>query len=270
MKNANIVFLHHQNSKVTMDFNLIPENFNVIHLNVGINNSYPNGLKESTDFFPNYACYNSVLFETSAVLTIWEHADSLFVPGPIIISHTDVTQRFTFEELLSLTHNGTYSIGTTIPSYVVDEYDELVIDPTKYTYRLDPWHIADFDGRLDVWGLINTLDPEAAEFALDVDPFMIYSHQFCVDRKTFDALGFALSKAVIPMRLEQCGLWTAHICERLVAIRLAMLNTPILTSMFSHLSSSGPKGPGDLTLYGPRAYKHFRMFSRNSQHYYNA
>ncbi len=266
MKNSNIVFLHHPNSKLTMDFDLIPDNVNVIHINVGINNSYPDGLRESADFFPSYACYNSTLFESSAILTVWEHADSLFVPGPVIISHTDVSPRFDFNYFLTVPSSDRFSIGTTIPSYIVDQYDDLIIDPSKFTYRLDPWHISEFDGHLDVWDLIEALDPEAADFALNNDPIMIYSHQFFVDRKTFDELGSQLHEIVMPMRLEQCGLWTAHVFERIIAIRLAMMNTPILTSMFSHLSSSGPKGPGGLTLYGPRAYKHFRMFSRRSKH----
>lgn len=94
---------------------------------------------------------------------------------------------------------------------------------------------------------------------------MIYSHQFCVDFDTFENLGHQLYKIIMPMRLEQCGLWTAHVFERIIAIRLAMMNKPILTSMFSHLSSSGPKGIGSLTLYGPRSYKYFRMFSKASQ-----
>lgn len=266
----NIVFLHHPNSKLTMNFDLIPKHYNVIHLNVGINNAFPGGLRESSDFFPSYACYNSVLFESSAILTVWEHSESLFIPGPVIISHTDVTPMFDFSEFERILPNGRFSIGTTIPSYIIEKYDELMIDPTNFSFRLDPWHIAQFDGYLDVWDLIEKLDPVAAEWALDNDPYMIYSHQFCVDRETFENLGSQLYDIVMPIRLEQCGLWTAHVFERIIAIRLAMMNTPILTSMFSHLSSSGPKGPGSLTLYGPRAYKHFRMFSKSLEHRNNA
>lgn len=266
---ANIVFLHHPNSQLTIDFDLIPKDFNIININVGVNNSFKSGYRESSDFHPTYACYNSILFESSCILTVWEHSDSLFKDGPIIISHTDVIPRFKFQELLDIIDGPRYSVGTTIPSYIVDKYDSLVIDGSEFRYSLDPWQITEFDGYIDIWGLIERIDPEAAYWALQNDPRMIYSHQFMIDRESFEILGEQLRKIVMPMKLEDCGLWSAHVFERIIAIRLAMLNKPVLTSFFSHLSSSGPRGPGGMTLYGPRSYKHFKMFSKSINHRQN-
>lgn len=262
----NIVFLHHPNSQLTIDLESIPKQYNVININVGINSSFKNGYRESSDFHPTYACYNSILFESSCILTVWEHSESLFVDGPVIISHTDVIPRFSFDELLSIIPGDNYSIGTTIPSYIVDKYNTLIIDPKEFSYDLDPWQITDFDGYIDIWDLIRKIDPEAADWALQNNPYMIYSHQFMTDRESFEKLGHQLKKIIMPMKLEDCGLWTAHVFERIIAIRLAMLNPPIITSFFSHMSSSGPKGPGSMTLYGPRSYKHFKMFSKSLQH----
>lgn len=258
----NIVFLHHPNSKLLINQDEIDGSHNIINLNLGMTNGYKSGLRESSDFFPNYASYNSVLFESSSILTLWEHSDDVFKDGPIVISHTDVIPRFLFSELESLAVGESFAIGTTVPSYSCDKYKTLVIDDDGFKFRLDPWHISDFDGVIDIWELIRQIDKEVYEFAFDTNPTMIYSHQFCVSRDVFEKLGEQLCNIAMSLRLSQCGLWTAHVFERIIAVRLAMMVKPILTSMFSHYTSSSPKGPGELTLYGPRAYKYFKMFSK--------
>lgn len=260
----NIVFLHHNNS-----LNLIrlkdfrSRRANIIHINCGLTHAYRDGYRES-DFFPGYASYNSILFESSCILTVWEHAQDLFDDSPVMILHTDIIPKFRVVETFDyLEHFDKFACGLTVPSYHADKYGQLVIEDTdEYRASLDPWHLMKFDGIVDVWDLIKVIDPEAWEFAMDTDPVMIYSHQFAASRDVFDKLGYKLCQLVTQLKLGQCGLWTPHVFERIIAIRLAMEVDPILTASFSHQSSSGPKGEGALTLYGPRPHKFLRLRSR--------
>lgn len=236
---------------------------NIIHLNCGLTNSYPDGYSES-DFFPNYASYNSILFEGSCILTLWEHMYQLFDDSPIMLLHTDVQAMHRITKVVDLVSElDSFVCGITIPSYAADNYNDLVIaDTDKYRCSMDPWRILQFDGVVDIWELIKIIDHEAWEFAMDTDPVMIYSHQFVASRDIFDKLGRKLCELVTQLRLGQCGLWTPHVFERIIAIRLAMEVEPVLLAAFSHQSSSGPKGNGALTLYGPRSYKFLQLNSR--------
>ena len=260
----NIVFFHHPNSENLIklkDFR--SRRANIIHINCGLTNSYKNGLRES-DFFPGYASYNSILFESSCILTIWEHMHDLFDDSPVMILHTDVISRFRISHVLDyLEQFKKFAIGLTIPSYKSDDYKELEItDVDQYRCSVDPWRLMKFDVIVDIWGLIRVIDKEAWEFAMDTNPVMIYSHQFAASKDVFDNLGYKLCQMVAQLRLGQCGLWTPHVFERIISIRLAMEVDPKILAAFSHKSSSGPKGDGTLTLYGPRPHKYLRLRSR--------
>lgn len=264
--------LHHPNS-----LNLIrlkdfrSRRVKITHLNCGFTHSFKPGYRES-DFFPGYASYNSILFESSCILTLWEHQDALFDDGPVMILHTDITPKFRVAETLDYIENlgDRFAVGLTIPSYHADRFDSLEIsDVDQFRYKIDPWHLMNFDGIIDVWELVKIIDPEAWEFAENTNPVMIYSHQFAVSRDVFDKLGYQLCQIATQLRLGQCGLWTPHVFERIIAIRLAMMSNPVLLAAFSHQSSSGPKGEGSLTLYGPRTYKYLRIKSRMMEHRYD-
>lgn len=265
----NICFLHHPNSAKTFrlkDFR--SRRVNITHLNCGYTSGYKNGYREA-DFFPGYAPFNSILFETSCILTLWEHADHLFDDSPVMILHTDITPMFRVADVLDFLdeQTGDYAVGLTIPSYNADQYDQLLIEDTdKFRASVDPWKSQHFDGIVDIWELVRIIDPDAWEFAMDTDPVMIYSHQFVATKKVFYELGYHLCQTVTQLKLGQCGLWSPHVFERIIAIRLAMLARPILLAAFSHQSSSGPKGDGALTLYGPRAYKYLKLKSRVMEH----
>lgn len=270
----NVLFLHHPSSPKTFrlqDFD--SERLKVKHINCGFTNEYEQGYRE-IDFFPNYASYNSALFETSCILTMWEHIDEMYMnDGPVMISHTDIIPKFSVRETIDYVENieGDFAIGTTVPSYDSEKHTKLVIENIDmYRASMDPWKLSLFDGTVDVWGLIKILDKEAWEFSMDTDPVMIYSHQFCASRRVFDNLCLKLSRIATQMRLGQCGLWTPHVFERIIAIRLAMETNPVLLASFSHLSSSGPAGNGAMKLYGPRMHKFLRTTSRMIEHRDNA
>ena len=260
----NVVFLHHPNSIKTFrlkDFR--SRRVDVTHINCGLTHSYKPGHRES-DFFPGYASYNSILFESSCILTIWEHMNDLFDDSPIMILHTDITPLFRVADTLDyLEQFDSFACGLTVPSYHANDYDQLVIeDADKYRCSVDPWQVMKFDGVVDIWDLIRVIDPEAWEFGMDTDPIMIYSHQFAASKDVFNKLGYKLCQLVTQLKLGQCGLWTPHVFERIIALRLAMETEPRLLAAFSHQSSSGPKGDGALTLYGPRPHKYLRLKSR--------
>lgn len=236
-------------------------------MNCGLTHSYKNGIRE-TDCFPNYASYNSILFETSCILTAWEHMDDMFDDSPIMVLHTDIMSKFKFSDTLDyLEQFDTFACGLTVPSYHADKHDSLIIqDTVNYKCSVDPWRLMHFDGIIDIWELIKIIDPEAWEFGINTDPVMIYSHQFAASRDVFDRLGYKLCQLVTQLKLGQCGLWTPHVFERIIALRLAMECDPKLLASFSHNSSSGPIGLGALTLYGPRPYKYLKLHSRVFDH----
>jgi hypothetical protein len=223
--------------------------------------------RESSDFYPTYASYNSCLFETSVILTVWEHADELIGNDNVLVMHTDVTPHYkpayTWKKLESdLTLNR--PIGITMPVAYKGMYDEWEVTNTaNFTPKMDPMRIHAFDHKIHVWEYIKRYDADIYEYGMDVNPKMIYSHQFACNRATFDVLGSKLMDVVCRLRLGDIGFWTPHMFERLIALYLAKHGgEPILTTAFWHYSSSGAFGPGDLSLYGPRGFKHYKTVSR--------
>lgn len=225
-------------------------------------------LSEAGDFFPTYASWNSALFETSVILTIWEHADQLIGNNNIAIIHSDVEMHFKIAETWkkideSLNKNPTSSIGLTIPVSYNGLWDEwLVPDDTLFTPDYDPYKIHCFDNGIFVWDMIKQYDYDIYDWAFDTKPKMIYSHQFACSRQTFDYLGNKLYDIASKLRFRDIGLWTPHMFERLIALYLAKYGEPILTTAFLHYQSSGVFGPGDHNLYGPRPIRYYHTITR--------
>lgn len=223
---------------------------------------------ESADFFPSYASWNTSLFETSVILTIWEHADELIKDDHVAILHTDITHNHSpsliWRKVYAwLNSKPDRSIGLTIPSNLQFTFDGLTIpEDYKLTPSNDPMYVFPFDNNVHVWEYIRKYDFDAYQWAMDTNPQLIYSHQFACSRQVFDYLGGKLYNVASRLRLSDCGFWTPHVFERLIAIYLAQKAPPLLTTAFLHHASSGPSGPGSQTLYGPRAIKFYKLCTR--------
>lgn len=223
---------------------------------------------ESNDFFPTYASWNSALFETSVILTTWEHADQLIGDDHVAIMHTDVTLHFRAGETWKRLHKSLESepdrpIGLTVASAYQNMWDEwMVPDNAPFTPKFDPQKIHAFDNEIFVWDFIKKYDQDIHDWAMDTNPKLIYSHQFACTRPMFDQLGNRLYAVAHRLRLSDIGFWTPHMFERLIALYLAKLGKPILTTAFWHYSSSGTFGPGEFSLYGPRAFRYYRVYTR--------
>ncbi len=225
--------------------------------------------RESADFFPTYASYNSCLFETSVILTVWEHADELIGDDNIAILHTDITPHYNAGYLWrrldkQLFNDVNLPIGLTVSSAYQGYYDEWEVPNYQiYTPKMDPMKIHAFDNKIHVWEYIKLYDLDTYEWAMDNNPYLIYSHQFACSRKLFDILGTRLMMIVNKLRLQDVGFWTPHMFERLIALYLARFGSkPLLTTAFWHFSSSGAFGPGELSLYGPRGLRYYRTSTR--------
>lgn len=220
---------------------------------------------ESRDFFPSYASWNSVLFETSVILTCWEHADQLFGDDNVAILHTDLSPHIKAPKIWNyvnqtLESEPDASIALTMPTAYMGQFDGMEVpDDFPLVAKNDPLLIHAFDHNVHVWDYIKKYDPDIYEFAMDENPRMIYSHQFACTRKTFDYLGQNLHNVASRMTLNDSGLWSPHIFERLLALYLAKNGRPIITAAFWHHASSGSLGPGELNLYGVRGFKFYKL-----------
>lgn len=239
-----------------------------IRISCGTTKSKKATYSESNDFFPTYASLNSSLFETSVILTAWEHADQLIGQNNVAIIHTDITPHFKPSDIWkrlnkALQINPNQPIGITAPSmYIGILEDWLVPDTFPMTVQTDPMKRHAFDNNIHVWDFIKEYDYDIYEWAMDVKPRMIYAHQFACSRIVFDYLGNKLFNVVSKLRLKDVGFWTPHMFERLIGLYLAKYHEPLLTTAFWHYSSSGTFGPGDHTLYGPRALKFYKTHTR--------
>lgn len=227
---------------------------------------------ESNDFFPTYASLNSALFETSVILTVWEHANELIGDDHVAIMHTDLVMHYksrdTWTKLQkSLETSPNSPIGLTVSSSYQGLWEDwLVPETAPFTPKFDPMRLHAFDNGVYVWDFIKKYDNDIYEWAMDTNPRLIYSHQFACTRFVFDKLGNKLCNVVNRLRLSDIGFWTPHMFERLIALYLAKFGNPILTTAFWHYSSSGSFGPGDFSLYGPRALKYYRVCTRLNEH----
>lgn len=225
-------------------------------------------LYESNDFFPTYAAWNSMLFETSVILTVWEHAQELIGDDHVAIMHTDVNIHYKASETWERLHSSLQSepdrpIGLTVSRMYQGMWNEwLVPDNAPFTPNRDPMRVHAFDNQLYVWDFIKKYDNDIYDWAMETNPRLIYSHQFACTRKIFDVLGNKLYAIASKLKLVDAGFWTPHMFERLIALYLAKFDTPILTTAFWHHSSSAAFGPGELSLYGSRAMKYYRVCTR--------
>lgn len=215
-------------------------------------------LFEATDFQPNYSSLNSAIFETSVILTVSEHADRLIGTSNVAFVHSDITPRFSaiWSRISTILKDGNTSVGLTTPyssgDFVIQDSDVLKPD-------LDPLFGTTFDWYVDVWESIKRIDPDIYQFAFDVRPQLIYSHQFACSRLIFDRLCDSLRSVLRCMRLCDVGLWTPHVFERLIALYLAKhSDRVVLTTAFWHRMSS--KSTGDNAgLYGLRSFKYIKI-----------
>lgn len=237
-------------------------------ISCGVTKNKNSDLSEANDFYPTYASWNSALFETSVILTIWEHADVLIGDDHVAIMHSDVDIHFkpseTWKRLNDeLDTNLNSSIALTIPVAYNGLWDDwLIPEDTHLIPKYDPYMIHCFDNEIYVWDIIRKYDPDIYDWAMDTQPKMIYSHQFACTRDTFDYLGNKLYDVVNRLRLTDVGFWTPHVFERLIALYLAHRGKPVLTTAFLHYQSSGVYGPGDHSLYGPRPVRYYHTITR--------
>lgn len=222
-------------------------------------------LSEAADFFPTYASWNSALFETSIILTVWEHANNLIGNANVAFLHTDIRPHFNAPDIWrrvakQLEKHPDSSIALTAPiAYQSLWSDWIVKEEANLIPNNDPYKIHCFDNGIFVWDIIREYDPDIYDWAFDTQPKMIYSHQFACSRSTLDYLGDKLSNIVSRLRLRDVGFWTPHVFERLIALYLAYRGDPVLTTAFWHYQSSGIYGPGDHNLYGPRPIRYYKV-----------
>jgi len=225
-------------------------------------------LSEAADFHPTYASLNSCLFETSVILTLWEHAEELLGDDHIAILHSDVSIKGKSGETWrrlnkSLDENPDRPIALTIPNTFDALWkDWIVPDNHMLRPKYDPYNIHCFDNGIFVCELIKKYDSDLYEWAFDTQPEMIYAHQFACTKKAFNSLGANLYKIVESLRLRDVGFWTPHMFERMIALYLARQGEPMLTTAFLHYQSSGVYGPGDHSLYGPRPLKYYHTIGK--------
>jgi len=226
-------------------------------------------LFESSDFFPTYASWNSCLFETSVILTVWEHADQLIGDNDVAIMHTDIEPHFKPTDIWKkiskwIKENNKRSIGLIAPANAIGLWDDWTIpDDYPVTVDQDPFMRHQFDNDVHVWDFIKDYSLDLWHYAMDVKPSMIYSHQFACSRLTFDHLGNELYKIASRLRLGDIGFWTPHMFERLISLILTKYGgDPILSTAFWHHASSAVAGPGELSLYGPRPLKYYKVSTR--------
>lgn len=226
-------------------------------------------LSEAGDFFPTYASWNSALFETSVILTVWEHAKELLGTGHVAILHSDIKPHFgaveTWEKVNGwLDEKPGRAVGLTAPfsySHLWDGWEIPKGVPFKPAY--DPMMVHPFDNGIRVWDYVKQYDPDVYEWAMDEQPRLIYAHQFACSSSVFDKLGGKLYEVAQRLRFRDVGLWTPHMFERLIGLYLARLGgEPLLSTAFWHMASSGSFGPGELSLYGPRPRRFYQLATR--------
>jgi hypothetical protein len=231
------------------------DDLDFVQINGGMN-KIDGVLTEAYDFLPNYSSLNSVLFESSIILTSWTHRDQLFSSGLVGFIHDDIIKTDYFDECLSIIRSGpptSSAYGITTP-YGVDCSTADVTEDPFFLCDNDPWRFMPFDGLVDIWDIIKQYDPQSYEFANDENNPMAYGHQFICTSDVFQKLGHHLKWVLSRITLSDVGLWIPHVFERIIAIRLFMYASESfrLLNMYTHNLSSG-NGPS--RLYGTREHK---------------
>lgn len=220
---------------------------------------------EANDFFPTYASWNSSLFETSVILTIWEHSEQLVGQGSVAIMHSDIEAHFSPSEIwqrvqAAIAERPKRAVGLVAPSqYTAFWSDWEIPEEANFRPKHDPMSRHAFDAGVFVWDYIKKYDADIYDWAVTTQPLMLYSHQFACSADVFEALGCYLKRIASRLTLGDVGFWTPHMFERLIALFLAKHGgDPLLTTAFWHHSASGSYGPGEQTLYGPRPRRWYK------------
>jgi len=224
---------------------------------------------ESNDFSPSYASWNSALFESSVILTVWEHAAELIGDDHVAFLHSDIEPHFgnqVWHRINAALDERPYrAVGLVAPitqQYIWTKWQ--IPDTAMLSPKYDPMMLHAFDHSIMVWDLIKKHDRDLFEWAMDEQPKLVYAHQFACSRKAFDALGAYLYKIASQMPMRDAGLWTPHMFERLIALYLARFGgEPLLTTSFWHHASSGVYGPGSHSLYGSRPFRYYSIKHRS-------
>jgi len=263
-----IELLHPQSADLLSKRDFNTKYVDCIRLSCGTTKVKSADLSEAGDFFPTYASLNSALFETSVILTVWEHANELIGDNHVAIIHSDIRPHFKAAETWkrinkSLDKNPRSSLALTVPAGYEGLWNDWLVPEDSWLFPdQDPYRIHCFDNGIFVWDLIKEYDADLHDWAFDTQPQMIYSHQFACSRETFDYLGNKLYSLVNKLRLRDIGFWTPHMFERMIALYLAKYGPPILTTAFWHYQSSGVYGSGDHSLYGPRPLRYYHTTTR--------
>lgn len=218
---------------------------------------------EARDFWPNYASWNSALFETSVILTVWKHIDKL-ITDQVAFLHSDVEinydKGYTWDNIRKLANET--NIGLTSPIIFKNSFNEFVIRDQRLHPKNDPMFESDFDFGINIWDYIKKYDHDMYDWAVNTQPQLIYAHQFACNKEVFYGLGEYLMNIVNMVKLNECGLWTPHIFERLIGLYLTKYSQSINTTAFWHHQSSGF---GDNKLYGHRPVMYYST-ARHYQH----
>lgn len=221
----------------------------------------PVDYSEANDFLPNYASWNSALFESSVILTIRAHIDELCRTDYIAIVHSDIERRSTssWKSVHELLEQGK-TVGLSVSNHYKGFWKKFQVQSTiPFQSKNDPMLKHQFDFGTNIWDYIKELDYDAYLWAIANNPIMTYTHQFACSVTTYKRLGDYLLKIADNLRLQDVGLWTPHVFERLIAIKLAMLSDVVLTTAFWHVGSSSSVGGGELLLYGARPRRYLKI-----------
>lgn len=221
-------------------------------------------LSEVSDFFPSYASLNSSIFESSIILTVWEHLEALCKGSHIGFLHTDIKPFYKKNELWNNIKRDLKDPQVTLGISFPLEYENAQFNTWDLDGRfvlkpsVDPMLHNRFDLEKSIWDVIRRIDPSIYDFAMSSDPPMIYSHMFITTLRTFQSLGARLRNALEKLSAAELGLWTPHLFERLVGIYLSHLSVVKNVCAFKHYAGSSPLKPSSFSLYGSRSYKHYK------------
>lgn len=261
-----VVLCHPSSKNILRDSVFRSKIVDKVKISCGVSRTKYSDFCEGNDFNPTYAAWNSCLFESSVIMTVWEHADTLIGNDDVAILHTDVQPHFTpykmWRKISSSIKDGNI-VGLTIPYAYMGAVDDWIMpENIALDVRNDPMLKHAFDIGINVWDFIKKYDYDIYSYALDENPCIVFSHQFACSRKHFDELGYKLSKIIRNLRLQDTGFWTPHMFERLIGLYLSKISSVELTTAFWHHSSSGTFGPGENILYGPKGVKFYRTRMR--------
>jgi hypothetical protein len=260
-----IFALAHTSTHNCLDMKIFKDKFvNIKTIACGFTKPEKYDLSEVSDFYPSYASLNSSIFESSVILTIWEHMKYLCKGSHIGIVHTDIIPFYKKAELWTKIKSELASPRCTLGISFPMEYSEAQVGvwelKNEYVLRpsVDPMLHNRFDPERSIWDIIKRIDPKIYHFAISKDPTMLYSHMFFTSIDNFNKLGFKLKNALEKLSAIELGLWTPHLFERLVGLYLSEISDVKNVCAFKHFAGSSPLKPSTFALYGTRNFKYFK------------